>query len=270
MSTLSDVGLRVGGEFKAHRLRIEDLENSVVVGGSITNGFLKLTLADETTIDVDVSSIIEDAVLSTEEIQDIVGAMFTSNQNVNVVYDDVTGRINFSNVNLAENASKLETPRYIILGGDLSGSASFDGSSNVTISATVTDDSHNHIIANVDGLQDALDGKLSLTGGTLTGRLSSKTCDLASSSATDVLDLSIAQVFRVDASTTARMLSFQNLPGASRAMTVVVHVVGNNAVTWPAGITWDTETAPDLGPNFTRIILFWDGVEWTGVAGIGR
>ncbi len=58
------------------------------------------------------------------------------------------------------NADKLTTARTISLSGDVSGSASFDGSGNVTINATVADDSHNHTIANVDGLQSALDGKL--------------------------------------------------------------------------------------------------------------
>ncbi|MFB2351861.1 hypothetical protein ACETUS_32235, partial [Priestia megaterium] len=33
------------------------------------------------------------------------------------------------------------------------------------------DDSHNHTIANVDGLQTALDGKYSTGGGTLTGNV---------------------------------------------------------------------------------------------------
>jgi hypothetical protein len=58
------------------------------------------------------------------------------------------------------SANQLTTARTIALGGDLSGSATFDGSANVTITATVADDSHNHTIANVDGLQTALDSKL--------------------------------------------------------------------------------------------------------------
>ena len=62
---------------------------------------------------------------------------------------------------VANSAAKLSTARTITLGGDLSGSTTFDGSGNVTITATVKDDSHNHTIANVDGLQTALDGKAS-------------------------------------------------------------------------------------------------------------
>lgn len=66
-------------------------------------------------------------------------------------------------------AAKLETPRTIGLGGDLSGSTAFDGTANVTISATVADDSHNHVISNVDGLQSALDLKAPLASPALTG-----------------------------------------------------------------------------------------------------
>ena len=59
----------------------------------------------------------------------------------------------------AGTATKLQTARTITLSGDASGSVSFDGSENVTLEVTVADDSHNHVISNVDGLQTALDGK---------------------------------------------------------------------------------------------------------------
>ena len=59
----------------------------------------------------------------------------------------------------ASTASALATSRTIGLSGDVSGSGSFDGSGNLTITATVADDSHNHVISNVDGLQTALDTK---------------------------------------------------------------------------------------------------------------
>ena len=59
----------------------------------------------------------------------------------------------------AGTATKLATARTISLTGDVSGSTSFDGSGNVSIIATIADDSHNHTIANIDGLQTALDVK---------------------------------------------------------------------------------------------------------------
>lgn len=44
----------------------------------------------------------------------------------------------------SETAVKLKTARSIALAGDVTGSATFDGSSNVSITATVADDSHTH------------------------------------------------------------------------------------------------------------------------------
>jgi hypothetical protein len=52
---------------------------------------------------------------------------------------------------------RLVHSRDVALTGDVSGSVAFDGTANVAITTTVADDSHNHIINNVDGLQDALD-----------------------------------------------------------------------------------------------------------------
>ncbi len=87
---------------------------------------------------------------TTEELQDLVGAMVSSNSEsgVSVTYDDTNGKLNF-NVN----------DPTITLAGDVSGSATMSNLGNVSITATVADDSHNHTIANVDGLQTALDAK---------------------------------------------------------------------------------------------------------------
>lgn len=59
------------------------------------------------------------------------------------------------------NADKLTTARTFFLTGNVTGSTTFDGSNNVSITATVKDDSHNHVISNVDNLQTTLDGKIS-------------------------------------------------------------------------------------------------------------
>jgi hypothetical protein len=64
----------------------------------------------------------------------------------------------------AATAARLATARSISIAGDATGSASFDGSANATITVAVVDDSHNHVISNVDGLQTALDGKLATSG----------------------------------------------------------------------------------------------------------
>lgn len=79
----------------------------------------------------------------------------------------VKGDVGLSNVdNTADSAknvlsaTKLATARTIALSGDVTGSVNFDGSADIAITATVVDDSHNHVMANVDGLQTALDAKL--------------------------------------------------------------------------------------------------------------
>jgi len=69
------------------------------------------------------------------------------------------------------NADKWTTARTITLGGDLTGNVSIDGSANVTLTAAVVDDSHNHVISNVDGLQTALDAKAPLASPTFTGNV---------------------------------------------------------------------------------------------------
>ena len=85
-----------------------------------------------------------------------VAATFEGNLTGNVTGDiagDVTGN--------ADTATALETSRTFSLTGDATGSASFDGTSDASITVTIADDSHNHTIANIDGLQTALDGKAS-------------------------------------------------------------------------------------------------------------
>ena len=59
----------------------------------------------------------------------------------------------------AGTTTKLATARTIALSGDVSGSTTFDGSADVTITTTIADDSHNHTISNIDDLQTTLDGK---------------------------------------------------------------------------------------------------------------
>ena len=52
----------------------------------------------------------------------------------------------------------------LTLAGDATGSTTFTNLGSATLTVTVVDDSHNHIISNVDGLQTALDSKPTLVG----------------------------------------------------------------------------------------------------------
>jgi len=93
-----------------------------------------------------------------ERIQDIaIKPMLTGNteSGITVTYDDSGNEIDFT----VTKAPKWSTARTITLTGDLTGDATFDGSGDFSLSASVKDDSHNHTISNIDGLQGALDAK---------------------------------------------------------------------------------------------------------------
>ena len=66
---------------------------------------------------------------------------------------------NISILGNSATATSLATARNIALTGDVTGNVNFNGTSNVSITTTVADDSHNHIISNIDGLQTALNAK---------------------------------------------------------------------------------------------------------------
>ena len=68
--------------------------------------------------------------------------------------DKVAASVNADN---ASKATQLANSKSIKLTGDVTGSASFNGTADASITATIKDDSHNHVISNIDGLQDALD-----------------------------------------------------------------------------------------------------------------
>jgi len=77
----------------------------------------------------------------------------------NTFYGDLVGGVSGDVIGNASTATALATARSISLSGDVTGIVDFDGTSDVNIGVTVADDSHNHIIANVDGLQTELNTK---------------------------------------------------------------------------------------------------------------
>ena len=81
----------------------------------------------------------------------------------------------YTSLHKQPDVAKLTTARTISLTGDVTGSVSFDGSANVSITSTVADDSHNHVISNVDNLQTSLDAKAPLVSPSLTGTPTSTT-----------------------------------------------------------------------------------------------
>ena len=123
---------------------------SNINAGTIGDAYLPATISSDITGNAATATKLATA-------RTIGGVAFDGTTNINLPGVDTAG--NQNTTGNASTASKLQTGRSIALGGDLSGSATFDGSANITITAVVADDSHAHVIANVDGLQTALDGK---------------------------------------------------------------------------------------------------------------
>ena len=81
------------------------------------------------------------------------------------IYADVVGSVTGN----ASTATALATSRTITLGGDLSGSASFDGSANITISASVNNVQNNSVALGTDTTGDYVASISAGTGVTVTG-----------------------------------------------------------------------------------------------------
>jgi hypothetical protein len=120
--------------------------NSNATGSATQNGGIEVERGDDTNVTLRWNET-SDKWEVTED-----GATYKA---IILAGDSITGDTSGN----AATATKLASARTIGLSGDVSGSGSFDGTGNLTITATIADDSHNHTIANVDGLQSTLDGK---------------------------------------------------------------------------------------------------------------
>lgn len=133
-------------------------------------------------------------------------------------------------VSTADQATALATARTISLTGDVSGSTSFDGTANVSITATIADDSHNHVISNVDGLQAALDAKqASGTYNTIIGTDS----DIDTSGSTIIDNIYVTDGVITSMGTRTLTLADLGYTGATNAN----YITNNNQLTNGAGYT---------------------------------
>ena len=105
-----------------------------------------------------------------------VEAATNANTASTIVKRNASGNFNAGTITAAlsgnaTTATTLQTSRTIALAGDVTGSVSFNGSQNVSITATIGDDSHNHVVGNIDNftenVQDIVGGMFD--GNTETG-----------------------------------------------------------------------------------------------------
>lgn len=89
--------------------------------------------------------------------RNIGGVTFDGSANINLPGVNTSGNQNTSGN--AATASKLSTARNIALSGDLSGSANFDGGGNISITASVANNSHTHSSSTITSLNSEVVGK---------------------------------------------------------------------------------------------------------------
>lgn len=155
---------------------------------------------------------------------------------ISVTYDTVNKRLNFD----------VADPT-ITLSGDVSGSATMTNLANVTITTTVADNSHDHTISNVTGLQGALDLKANLASPALTG---TPTAPTASASVNTTQIATTAYV------TTAVNNLINAAPGALDTLNELATALGNdpnfattinNSLATKAPLVSASLTTPNIG-----------------------
>jgi hypothetical protein len=251
----------------------------------------------------------------TESVQDIAGGMWSGNSEsgVSVTYQDgdgtldidvndptitltgaVTGSATMTNLGNVSIATTATADPTLTLSGDASGSATFTNLGNATLTVTVADDSHNHVISNVDGLQTALDGKLGTTAKaadselldgvngasylrsdasdtytgtlTLTGTLNASGVISAESLQEDydalsgtspAPDADSAGAFSLTTSGNTTFTFGSVTSGRSVGFVLQLTAGGTHTVTWPASVKWAGGTAPDApASGETDILVF--------------
>lgn len=183
----------------------------------------------------------------------------------------------------AGTATRLETPRNIVLTGDASGSASFDGSDNASITVSTVKEAAYMSSAPTSANTGELDNESIIfyaeeqaSGGSSFYQpvytSGNQTIDgvktfasgvfknsLILSSGTSSIDVSSAACFTKTV-TSATTFSFTNIPsGVFCSIVVILNNGGNYVVTWPSNIKWAGNEAPDLTENGTDVLTFLTG-----------
>lgn len=191
----------------------------------------------------------------------------------------------------AGTATKLETPRVISLNGDVVGSASFDGSENISISVSsikeVAYTSNEPTAANAISLDnesiifyaDNSHGGYSsslqpvyTTGNQTVGGVKTFSSGifknaLVLDTSSSVIDVSQASCF-IKTINDATAFTFSSVPsGVLCSVIVVLHNGGSYFIVWPQNVKWSGNETPDLTVNGTDIlnfVTFDGGTSWFG------
>ena len=236
--------IKVNGETSSNSVLLNagtDLDIARQANGSILFE-LEDTISSNTTGNAGTATALATA-------RTIGGVSFDGTSNINLPGVNATG-----NQDTTGSAATLTTPRSIGLGGDLSGSANFDGSQNITITATIgadsvalgTDTTGNYVETLAAG-----NNSIVITGADSEG--ATKTVSLgdnigANTSGTAATATALA---------TARTIGGVSFDGTANINLPGVNATGNQDTSGNAGTATALETARTIG-----------GVSFDGTANI--
>ena len=153
---VTEDSLEVGGDF--------------VVSGDFTVSGNTVILNTETLLVEDNIIILNSNVIGTPTVNAGIEINRGNVANVQIIWNETLDKWQFTNDGInyysfneqISTANSWTTARTITLSGDLTGNVSIDGSSNVTLSASVVNDSHEHTAASLTfSLNDANDVSIS-------------------------------------------------------------------------------------------------------------
>ena len=125
------------------------VSGSMVIAGNLTVNGTTVTLNTETTVIEDNVILLNSGVTTSPTLNAGIEVERGTSANVSIIWDESTDRWTFTNdgttyhnfllttANITGTSAAWATARTITLAGDLSGSVSLDGTSNVTLSATL-------------------------------------------------------------------------------------------------------------------------------------
>ena len=200
------------------------------------------------------------------------GALDTLNEIAAALGDDP----NFATTITNQINGKLSSTHdmTLTLAGDATGAATFTNMGDATLTVTVADDSHNHTVANVDGLQASLDSKLNESAYTASDILTKiKTVDGSGSGLdADLLDGQSSAYYRnynnLTNTPAIPAVAIINVTGEAAPVAVPLAPVASKALVQ----VYETATMSLVMTEITQVndgeavITLADGVDYTVVA----
>ena len=184
--------------------------------------------ATETYVDNSIANVINSAPAALDTLNELAAALGDDPNFATTVSTQIGTAQSTANTALTNANSALAKDPTLTISGDASGSATFTNLGNATLSLTIADDSHNHIISNIDGLQATLDGKQA--AGTYNTIIGTDT-DIDTSGATIVDNIYVTDGVITSMGTRTLTLGDLGYTGATNAN----YITNNNQLTNGAG-----------------------------------